>query len=336
MAQMDKMRVFVSQRLNAAVEEILAMFAGTLMKYEQEAAQCHEVMSRQHALLCALNRPVMDSPYADMFTKQMLLNEEAAPLDLQDQNQNPPQDTVPEPPQAGEEPAEEQLQDLEAEIIEFTFNSKLATKPSQNRQLSTQNRQLSTQNRQLSTQNHTQNRQRSDEPGPPRARQDVSLVLSSDTEDSSDYNNDPIEMDSTKDKPQELSKPDGFSCLACSRTFSARRFLSRHVGAHLRDKQHVCGLCGERFERSDGLALHLRTHRRTNTLQIQARTLNREKRLQRSSGLQVHVQVKGRQEPNKCGNCGKALLKGRHKCLPQKNSKDINLEKPRKKRRRMI
>ena len=64
MSQIEQMRVFVSQRLNAAVEEILAAFEKTVVKYEQEAAQCHEVISRQHALLCALNRPLMDSPHA--------------------------------------------------------------------------------------------------------------------------------------------------------------------------------------------------------------------------------------------------------------------------------
>lgn len=55
--------MLVSQRLNAAVEDIIAAFEKTIVKYEEEAAQCHEVISRQHALLCALNRPLMDSPY---------------------------------------------------------------------------------------------------------------------------------------------------------------------------------------------------------------------------------------------------------------------------------
>lgn len=57
MSRVQKLRVFVSQRLNAAVEEILAAFEKTIVKYEQEAALCQEVISRQHALLCALHKP---------------------------------------------------------------------------------------------------------------------------------------------------------------------------------------------------------------------------------------------------------------------------------------
>lgn len=64
MSRVQKLRVFVSERLNAAVEEILAAFEKTLVKYEQEAALCQEVISRQHALLCALHKPLMELPSA--------------------------------------------------------------------------------------------------------------------------------------------------------------------------------------------------------------------------------------------------------------------------------
>lgn len=64
MSRVQKLRFFVTQRLNAAVEEILAAFEKTIVKYEQEAALSQEVISRQHALLCALNKPLMDLPVA--------------------------------------------------------------------------------------------------------------------------------------------------------------------------------------------------------------------------------------------------------------------------------
>lgn len=62
MSRVQKLRVFVSQRLNAALEDILAVFEKTIVKYEQEAALSQEVISRQHALLCALNKPLMEIP----------------------------------------------------------------------------------------------------------------------------------------------------------------------------------------------------------------------------------------------------------------------------------
>lgn len=62
MSRVQKLRVFISQRLNAALEEILAVFEKTIVKYEQEAALSQEVISRQHALLCALHKPLMEIP----------------------------------------------------------------------------------------------------------------------------------------------------------------------------------------------------------------------------------------------------------------------------------
>lgn len=61
MSRVQKLRVFVSQRLNVAVEEILEAFEKTIVKYEEEAALSREVISRQHALLCALNNPIMEA-----------------------------------------------------------------------------------------------------------------------------------------------------------------------------------------------------------------------------------------------------------------------------------
>lgn len=64
MSRSQKLRLFVTQRLNAAVEEILAAFEETIVKYEEEAALSQQVISRQHALLCALDKTVMEAPAA--------------------------------------------------------------------------------------------------------------------------------------------------------------------------------------------------------------------------------------------------------------------------------
>uniref|UniRef100_UPI003AAE868F uncharacterized protein n=1 Tax=Centroberyx gerrardi TaxID=166262 RepID=UPI003AAE868F len=62
MARVQKLRVFVNQRLHAAVEEIFGVFEKTIAKYEQEAALSQEVIARQHALLCAVLKPQMQLP----------------------------------------------------------------------------------------------------------------------------------------------------------------------------------------------------------------------------------------------------------------------------------
>lgn len=68
MSRAHKLRLFVSQRLSAVVEDILSAFEKTIAKYEEEAALSQEVIARQHALLCTLNKPLMDVPTAGEWT----------------------------------------------------------------------------------------------------------------------------------------------------------------------------------------------------------------------------------------------------------------------------
>ncbi|XP_042337867.1 PR domain zinc finger protein 12-like [Plectropomus leopardus] len=104
--RVQKFRIYVTERLHAALEDILSVFEKTVVKYEEEAALSQEVISRQHALLCALQSPMMEPP--DAFTQQLL-----PPPQDQDRIQDPD-------PRC----AEEQLQVLdEADIIQFTYSS---------------------------------------------------------------------------------------------------------------------------------------------------------------------------------------------------------------------
>uniref|UniRef100_A0A1A8CZB8 C2H2-type domain-containing protein n=2 Tax=Nothobranchius kadleci TaxID=1051664 RepID=A0A1A8CZB8_NOTKA len=229
MSLSQKLHSFVSQRLNVAIEEVMAAFEKTIVKYEEEAALNREVISRQHALLCSLNGNTRD-----VFTQQMPFGKEL----MSDTHQNLIQGVVLEPSVAEEKPQDEQLQDLhDVEIIEFTYNSKHATTPRDDFQLPEEQ-----------------------EPDP---GQDVAQVLSSDTEDSEDYSKDYAEVRPPRENSEWFCRPkEGFSCQACSRTFKHRRVLFRHATVHIRDAEQVCGLCGERFGADGGLKLHLQTHTR--------------------------------------------------------------------------
>lgn len=247
-----------------------------------------------------------------MFAKQLLLSKEAVPPDHKDQE--PDQVLVPQPAHAEEKQEEEKLQDLdEAEIIQFTYNSKLANKPYENLQPSAK-------------------------PGLLGPDQDVPLTVSSETEDSDDYNKDCADIRPTSDQPQDESRPKSrFSCLACSGTFKAQRFLLRHVKAHVHDAERVCGLCGERLAAGDSLALHLQTHQRKSKLQTQARTRNWEKRRQHHSNSSIKVDVQKSQELNEFNNSGKTQLKRAHICTTQETSQNMdNPERTKKRRRRQI
>ncbi|XP_076610226.1 uncharacterized protein LOC143335015 [Chaetodon auriga] len=300
MSRVQKLRVFVSQRLNAAVEEILGVFEKTLIKYEEEAALCQEVISRQHALLCAVHKPLMDLPPADAFTQQLSVNNKEVPPEHQDQDQEDPV-----PPHVRQERGEEQLQDLdEADIIQFTYNARCAVKPGE-------------QVDWLSAAGtvHT-------EPGTAGPDQDVQIV-SSETEDSDDYDKDLTNTRSASNqlKPKRGCSPGGrFSCRVCSQTFKAQRFLLRHITAHLREAEPICGLCGERFEAAESLKLHIQTHLTTPMRKLENRTRTRsgEGRFHQHLQADTNARVYTSKKQHTCDDCGTASVqvwkKRRHRC----------------------
>lgn len=208
-----------------------------------------------------------------------------------------------EPSHVKEEPDREQLQDLdEADIVQFTYSSRCATRSGEDLDLPTKS-----------------------EPADPD--QEVQLVSSSVTEDSEDYSKDPADptLRPASDKPQTASKPGaGISCRVCSCTFKTRRLLLRHVKIHLQEPQKVCGLCGKRFEADDSLKLHLQTHWRRR--EQRTRTQSRERRTQVVSKDQKH---------NSCDDHRKMshqVMKRRHMCSQDQDSESPGGTKKKEKR----
>lgn len=265
MSRAQKLRMFVSQRLHAAVDEVLAVLEKTIMKYEQEAAMSQEVISRQHALLCTLNnKPLMDPRSAESFTQQLMKIKEVLP-EHQDQEDL-------EQPQVREE-----LQDLdEAEIIEFTYSARPGSVKAGSRS-----------------------------EGPAQVVQ----VVSSETEDSDDYNKDPLESRSSPTRRKKRGHKPGRvpRCLVCSRTFKARKYFLQHVQTHLREAEPVCGVCGERSDGAESLKLHIKTHRTVQQNQDQTGTRTRERRKRLRS-----EKAETDQKPAET-DCQKNFLQGRRK-----------------------
>ncbi|XP_014895064.1 uncharacterized protein LOC106951850 [Poecilia latipinna] len=297
MSRSQKLRLFVTQRLNAAVEEILAAFEETIVKYEEEAVLRQQVISRQHALLCALDKSVMEAPSAAVFSQQLLDPRDNLLLTQLDQN------LLLEPSRHVEVKPEETLPALDAaEIIEFTYSSRPSAR--------LRDGVLPVADPDL----------------------DVPVVLSSDTEDSDDYSKGSPDPGSAP-REQPSRHGDGFSCQACSRAFSARRFLFRHIRGHLQDPTPVCGLCGEQFEVPHALKLHLQTHSRKKVLKNQSRTLSRPRRLQQLSDVK-EPEAQKEENPNRTDL--KKRPRGWPRGRPRSDSRDPDSQKVLKKRKRKL
>ncbi|XP_008420506.1 uncharacterized protein LOC103472568 [Poecilia reticulata] len=301
MSRSQKLRLFVTQRLNAAVEEILAAFEETIVKYEEEAVLRQQVISRQHALLCALDKSVMEAPAAGVFSQQLLDPRDDLLLTHLDQN------LLLEPSRHVEVKPEENLPALDAaEIIEFTYSSRPSA------------------------------RLRDGVLPVADLDPDVPVVLSSDTEDSDDYSKGSPDPGSDP-REQQSRHGAGFSCQGCSRTFSARRFLFRHVRGHLKDPTPVCGLCGKQFEVPHALKLHLQTHSRKKVQKNRSRTLSRARRPQQLSVVK-EPEAQKEENPNRTDlkKRPRGWPRGRPRGRPRNDNQDPDSQKVLKKRKRKL
>uniref|UniRef100_A0A4W6DSW5 C2H2-type domain-containing protein n=1 Tax=Lates calcarifer TaxID=8187 RepID=A0A4W6DSW5_LATCA len=184
------------------------------------------------------------------------------------------------------------LQNLnDVEIIKFTYNPRRAVRPGELDLSAAGSAQV--------------------EPGPVDLVQDVLLVSSSETEDSDDYSRESADPRPASDRPKPKTnrRPGTISCRVCSRTFRARRFLFRHVKVHLQEAEAVCGMCGERFETTDGLRLHVQTHRigrKRGDPENETGTQSGERLIHQRSNLDTKDHED--QNLNRCDDCGKTFL----------------------------
>ncbi|XP_023252720.1 zinc finger protein 771-like [Seriola lalandi dorsalis] len=92
--------------------------------------------------------------------------------------------------------------------------------------------------------------------------------------------------------------PPVFTCQVCGESFQRRSYLFTHTSAHLRD----CGVCGKHLERTENLKLHLRVHRETLfrcSVCGQTFTLR--------GNLRTHMRIHSGERPYGCTVCGKSF-----------------------------
>ncbi|XP_029701367.1 zinc finger protein 835-like [Takifugu rubripes] len=268
MSPAQKLRLFVTERLNEVLVEILDVIDKSIAKYEQEATLSREVIARQHALLCSLNKP--EQPSSDSLTQQFL-GSTGVSSEGQDQTQVPD-------PQSDLEPKMPHLD--EAEIIQFTYSRNSAARP---------------------------------EAGPEGPDQDV-LYVSSETEDSDDYNKESDSRSALKQpKPKRGRRArSDLGCRVCHLSFRSHNALLQHAKVHLQEGGPACGLCGGRFDSAERLTLHLETHQ----TEMPTRSESKETSPQRSSVPDTH------RDTHTCGECGRSFVQlcrlRKHKCLREK------------------
>lgn len=94
-----------------------------------------------------------------------------------------------------------------------------------------------------------------------------------------------------------------FTCKICSKVFSYKCNLKRHVRIHIGVKSFKCDICGKVFLERGGMKHHLRTH----TGEKPSKCNVCGKAFSNNGNLKSHMRTHTGEKPFKCDACGRAF-----------------------------
>lgn len=96
-------------------------------------------------------------------------------------------------------------------------------------------------------------------------------------------------------------------CNVCSKVFSKTITLQRHMKMHdsntVREKKHLCDICGKGFAQKDKLTIHYRVHTGDKPYMCS----HCDKRFTKKEYLVMHERIHSGEKPYSCDYCGKCF-----------------------------
>ncbi|XP_061894982.1 gastrula zinc finger protein xFG20-1-like [Entelurus aequoreus] len=348
MCKVQKLRVLMEQRLNAAVEEICALLERTMAEYEEELSRTKEEKERQSQVLEPLPQPCVDNAGL----QQVSVKHQEVQSEQQEGSSNVGH-SEPEPPHFKVEKVDvwaghdqEQLQGPEeVYITNFPFTGipvKSDEDTSQSSQLqhsqSEENRRVEFLDQHMTT---------GDDGELYGGSEGDLLAPLSDIDDMMSHSSETNHHDPT----EPLESNTHFICTECGKTFATMKSLRLHARTHIQHSDRVlscpqcekmfatkknlnrhmithtgarpfdCSVCGNKFSRSHHLKRHMKVHTGEKLFPCSVCT----KRFLNKGDMVAHMKTHKQEQALPCLICAKGFSK---KCHLERHIRTHTGEKP--------
>ncbi|XP_054462527.1 zinc finger protein 675-like [Anoplopoma fimbria] len=105
----------------------------------------------------------------------------------------------------------------------------------------------------------------------------------------------------TPSNKETKSRSKSYCCRFCGKEFSHSAHLATHTQIHTSEKQFICEVCGKAFRHGKSVTVHMRIH--TEEKPYRCRTCGKEFR--HVGNLNVHTRIHTGEKPYTCTVCGK-------------------------------
>ncbi|XP_078123374.1 uncharacterized protein LOC144528574 [Sander vitreus] len=137
------------------------------------------------------------------------------------------------------------------------------------------------------------------------------------TDDSADWKETRDPQSALNSLKHDSRRKKTFSCSACGRRFSQKRYLRQHMAIHTEDKQFSCSVCDKRFGRKSNLEDHMRIHTGEKPFSCSVCKIS----FTQSGNLRSHMVVHTGKKRFSCSVCNKRFARRsrvkKHKCVGQ-------------------
>ncbi|XP_054626354.1 zinc finger and SCAN domain-containing protein 2-like [Dunckerocampus dactyliophorus] len=264
MCKVQMLRVFVNQRLTAAVEEIFVVLERTIAEYEEELSRTKEENERQRQVLDTIFKKPQDELHRadirmeDLFPEQQewcsrVEQEEPQPRQIEEEQEEP------QPRHIKEEEEDHRISQKQAHLEgleEFpVFGVPVKSEDDEDKGENEEKREVEPPS--SSSTQHMTTEADGDHCGGSQA--DNLLAPLSDSDDTTFHFPDTDEEDAKADMTCHNYNIH-FKCSHCDKTFNNRRNLTRHMRCHTDKTRFKCSHCGKAFHRSCHLKRHMKIH----------------------------------------------------------------------------